>query len=361
MSKKKKNYYNKKGMSPETKDKLKTGFATILSNEACVKASREWKGGLNAIPVVLAFVSVILALVPSFVSQMNVRGSSTVFAAPYSNADVGLSSFTYRLNHDELGNKVAEADIVHVSFNDQGELVVKNIDKLYATEVELTYPWYIDRDPATEKPAFEVFFNAGFAEEVADTDFFTRLSKGQRPDNGKERTPGNTVPETSYLAFGKQNVVFYKKAANVGLTGSYESLKGKDVLDFAPAETVPYASYEYVNQAITKWSEFIDLSYNNIKIAGTWRFTGIMAAVDLGMILFFGLILFVMTRGKNNPFRVVNYWEASKMAAWASFTPAVLALIVGFMLPQFSYLIFMFAYGMRLMWLSMKSLRPMPQ
>jgi hypothetical protein len=70
-----------------------------------------------------------------------------------------------------------------------------------------------------------------------------------------------------------------------------------------------------------------------------------------------GLTVFLMTRGKTNPFRIYTFWECQKIAYWAAFSPSVLALI-GFAFPAYAPLVYIFLYGMRVMWMSMRSLRP---
>ncbi|MDD7715503.1 MAG: hypothetical protein PUJ84_06330, partial [Mollicutes bacterium] len=90
----------------------------------------------------------------------------------------------------------------------------------------------------------------------------------------------------------------------------------------------------------------------------SWTYCGIMAAVYVGLEFLFGLVIFLMTRGKRNPFRIYTFWETQKMAYWASVSPAILSLIVGFLLPQFAMMGFIFLFGLRIMWMSMRSLRP---
>jgi maltodextrin utilization protein YvdJ len=65
-----------------------------------------------------------------------------------------------------------------------------------------------------------------------------------------------------------------------------------------------------------------------------------------------------MTRGKSNPFRVYTFWECQKIAYWASLAPAILAMILSFSLPAYAMIYYIFFYGMRIMWMSMRSLRP---
>ena len=370
MSNKSKKYYaknNKKRLSPETKDRLKTGFLTLINNDACVKASREWKGVLNIIPIFFAIVAVILAILPSFVTQMNIQGSTAVYTAPVAGFDVGLASFTHALKYDADGNARAENQLVHVEIDDAGNLKTTNLNQIYAKLDGNEVKWFADIDTANTFPAFEVFFNAGFATEIDDETFFNRLAEGRNPETGIIRyydTTGAEVKEplASYVAFGKTSVVFRKDIASRGTSCVYDKLHNYDLLSLTPkaadGSDLAYGSYTYREKIAENWKVFINNAYEPLKISGAWQFTGIIAAIDAGMIILFAITLFIMTRGKRNPFRIVTYWETMKMSMFASLTPALLSLALGFWLTQWSYLIFMFTFGLRMMWMSMKSLRP---
>jgi hypothetical protein len=74
-----------------------------------------------------------------------------------------------------------------------------------------------------------------------------------------------------------------------------------------------------------------------------------------------GLMMFLLTRGKRNPNRNLNFWITTKIAAWICFTPAVLAMIVGFVWSAAAGIGFIVLMGLRTMWLSMRQLSPAMQ
>ena len=129
-------------------------------------------------------------------------------------------------------------------------------------------------------------------------------------------------------------------------------------------EGIPYtASYEsdpraYVNEVRLAWRQlFHDGAAYGVMINGlTW--VGIVAAIFVALTFILGLTVFLMTRGKRNPFNVYTFWQSQKIAYWASFTPAVLAMILSFIVPSWAILFYIFLFGMRIMWMSMRSLRP---
>ncbi len=111
------------------------------------------------------------------------------------------------------------------------------------------------------------------------------------------------------------------------------------------------------NNTIAAWKEIFADGYETTKVKSAWISTGIYFGVYAGLTLILGLTVFLMTRGKTNPFRIYTFWECQKIAYWAGLSPALLGLF-GFLAPSYAPLIFIFLYGMRVMWMSMKSLRP---
>ena len=365
-NKNKKKQQPKKRMNPETKAKIFTGLKTILSNNACRDAAREWKGASQIVPIIFALLATVLAVLPTFVTQMNVQGSNNIYSSPSGEYDVGLPSFTYRLTHDEEGTPYAADQIVHISWDEKGNLTTKNIDKLYHENDEATIKhWYRLTDSYANAPLFEVFFIESFKDNAGnlkytDEEFFKLLARNEDPDTQDVRGKDKTI-SCSYIAFGKERMAYAKVNVTGTMEGRYDRLAGTDLATFGPGNDVTFMSKSYRETIDKNWKTFINATYETLKVSSAWTFTGIMAGVDFGMVLLFGILLFVMTRGKNNPYRVVNIWDTMKMAGFASLTPAIITLALGFWLTQYAYLIFMFTYGLRVMWLSMKSLRPMPQ
>lgn len=362
MSKNKKKQLKKK-MNPETSAKIRLGLSTIISNDACVRAGREWKGWLDLIPIGLALASVVLAVLPTFINRINVNGSAVAFSSPVAQYDQGLAAFTDALVFDENG--VERENKIELSING-GTFSLSNKSALCGDK-----SFYTVNRATTDAPIFEVFFND--IEGLADDLFFKNLDTNKDPEANPRDPEGKiTTVQASYMAFGKNSIRFLKKTGATSngitaLTGKYDLLNGTNFTQFAQsikdAEGNPLhpSQKEYVDKIRIFYTDLINKSFEKDKVAGTWQYTGIFAGVDLGLIILFGAITFLMTRGKRNPFRIYTFWDTQKMAYWAAFTPAVLAMVLGFILTQYAFVFFMFAYGMRMMWMSMKSLKPTAQ
>ena len=361
MSKNKKRKPARK-VSPETWKNVKLGLSTIISNEGCIRSAREFHGPVSVIvPVALALVSVVLAVLPTFVTQMNSKQSDYVFANPSANYEAGLAQFLQNLVLDDEGHDRNLA----LSIAEDGSsynMLASDIATLNGGE-----QWYtVERitDDGT-KAKFEVFFNT--TTDVNDVDFFSRIDQYRNPFTGNYRDNSGSETiikefQSSYLAFGKETIRFRKRSdskAFSGITGTYARIAGYNFTALAKELVgTPATSATYLNRVRSEFVDIANLSTQDAKVAATWQYTGIFAGVDLGLIVLFGLIMFLMTRGKKNPFRVFTFWETQKMSYWAAFTPALISMVIGFFMVNYAMLFFMFTFGMRMMWMSMRSLRP---
>jgi hypothetical protein len=115
----------------------------------------------------------------------------------------------------------------------------------------------------------------------------------------------------------------------------------------------------YVKSSVATWSDVFTRGYASTVKTNGWIASGIAWAIDVSLIFLMGLMLFLMTRGKSNPYRIYTFWQCQKMGYWAALAPALLALIIGFSWNNsYALFFFLFLYGLRIMWMSMHSLSP---
>lgn len=114
-----------------------------------------------------------------------------------------------------------------------------------------------------------------------------------------------------------------------------------------------------INDSWDSWLNSIDKFYNATRLHATWTNVGLFAAIDAAIALIMALMIFLLTRGKKNPYRtVVKWWQAFTITSWTMVTPAILSLALGFLIKNFATALFPLTLGVRAMWLSMKSFRP---
>ncbi len=355
-------------LSPETKDKLKTGFGTLISNEMCIKAGREYPWYT---PIILAVCSVLITLVPSFVNTMRVNmGDSVLGTSSVGGVENGLANFQSTL-------KAANAS---VKITDDGRLVVSDETKKAVYNAGTGDDQYYEyRDTVTDEPVLRVQFSSDFV----DSSYLDALSKNTikssttvTDSEGVTSEVADAVSTTyrvSILVFKDTgfSMAVYNRRINVSTNStsalvnySYDRLAGKDLLTLTPSMSLTESPAEYVAAVKKNYQEFITLGYETTKVTLAWRNVGILAGINAGVILLLGLVLFLVTRGKRNPYRIITFWQCQKIGYWAAPAPAILALGLGFLLSSTSGLsslsmfMFLFLYGLRIMWTSMKAFSP---
>ena len=118
---------------------------------------------------------------------------------------------------------------------------------------------------------------------------------------------------------------------------------------------------EAVKSIYNYYKGVFDNTYLDQKNVTKWNTTLIYLGVYAGLMLFLGLMIFLLTRGKNNPFRTYNFWVCQKIAYTLGFTPALLAMVLGFIIGanMIGQMAFIMLLSLRVMWASMRQLRPM--
>lgn len=188
-------------MSAETKDKLKTGFLTIISNEAVVKAGRTYTWW---VPLILAILSAFVALIPSFSMTMaSDPGKSFLGSATYG-YETGLVSFQNELE--------AKKDTLSFTISDKKINVKGWEDGKWITYTVSNYP--SGEFIPTANFGFEVFYNDPKL-EISDNDFFTRVTKNMNPYSSTPRVDGldgneGEVYRTNFIIFNETNMTMAK-------------------------------------------------------------------------------------------------------------------------------------------------------
>lgn len=352
---KKNNNKKKSRMSPETKDKLKTGFLTLVNNDAAIKAAREYHWWM---PVILAITSVVITLVPSFVSNMQVNMGQTVLAAGGTSISNGLAKFQLEMKEknvdikiDENGNLINDEASFNKLYNAGGNETAKNY-------------YYEAKDAVSGYPQLRVLF-------TNDPTLTYDVSKSSAVTDSEGNT-SETTTTTSYrvsvLAFKTTGFAFASypdrstATSNAFVSYNYDGLKGKSLSTLSSAKDFAADPQAYISEVRDNYRTLLTKGYETTKVDLAWKNVGILSGINAGIILLLGLVLFLVTRGKNNPYRVITFWQSQKIAYWEAMAPAILSLALGFLLSQsmssMTMFVFLFLYGLRIMWTSMKAFSP---
>jgi len=363
---------SKKGLSPEAKSNLKLGFSSIISNGACVELGQNhpWYGA-----ILMGLLAVILAIIPIGVTRSWVKAGDNMLATPTYEYETCLKQFL-----DDVDSKNVSIAVDH----DSKTLTSSNFSSLNFDSNTAWYRFQVT-DPNTKVTTnkFEVFYTT-----ATDTDFSSFATNVYDLKN-PFTLEANQRTVCNYLILGQKAYVGYKYASGATsasaykgvVSGIYDLTPSFDFKDLTKQDThgKAYAISEdlatnkpseiskdqtqnnltvYQNQIKDTFKQFFNDGFETTKTSQAWIWTGIMAGVYAAFIIFMGLMIFLMTRGKNNPYRIYTFWQTQKMAYWAAPTPAVLAMGLGFAFSSYAIFMFILFFGMRIMWMSMKTLRP---
>ena len=350
-------------MKDRTKEVLKDGFGSLISNAAAIRGA---KAGPLWLTILFFVFSIILPIIPLFVAQVKTNGSS--FLTNYS---YGLERYVTKMAMD-LKDKGVEFAI------DEEHLLSVNEN---GTEVDFN-------EYGSSKPY------AGYVDAVSNQyDFVLYLSNAT---SASEKNTVNKVITTTYYKTGTTTVVasddayyvpsymiLFKNGVYVVInqnngvkpvaysySGDFKTIKANDkcletlltVKDKDGANITPsIIDNEYVNGVYKNYKKFLDKSYETLKIRNTWASSGIYLGIFFGLNVIMGFLMWLLTRGKNNPNNYYTPWLTEKVQARLALAPALITLIVGFFLTSQTMLIYIITIGMRVMWTSMKELRPLQQ
>ena len=368
---------------------------SFYKNDVCIEAGRKFKWWAALIYFLLA---TIISVIPITVQTCTVDGGSIITSNTYE-VDNGLVAFTEKfLATNELEfNLINEANGENKNYDDvnvHNSLRITSSDESYSNQ-NYTKPlfsyngYYLEEDENNntidkERTILEVWDFTYFprerqTEKIADgsekiimpsyNDMITLLSSGSSiPQNIDDivvllqdkanNSSSSFTRQTSFLAFGKYTFNLYKYNAkgtlSQAMTGDYVNINLKQINNILSLSK----NEDSHQRVIESWQIFFRDGYLSIKIQTAVIQISIVLAVNSAIILIMSLVIFLVTRGKNNPFKVYKYHECLKICCWIALSPAILTLIFGFVFPSvIGIFLFVLTYGIRALFMWTKNFR----
>ena len=365
-------------MKDRTKETLRDGFGCLVNNSAALRGA---KNGPLWLTIVMFFLSILLPVLPLFISAANTSGSAFISSKSY-----GLERYV-----TEVATQLKE-DKYTFNLNDKHEMEIK------ANGAELAYGDYVSKNPVDENKVLNATPLASYVDGVTGqydlvlyvsnesgsgkfaknlNEFVsTKLYKTETvEEKNAETDPDNTTYYTpSYMIVFKDTIYvvinYGGKAITGSLGGNFNGLKaGQEylslLLEVKDKEGNPItpsmANADYCDGVLKNFKKFLNKTYDSIKWRNTFATSGIYLAIFAGLSLFMGLLMWVMTRGKKNPNNYFSIWLCLKLEARLGLAPGLITFIIGLFLTQYASMIFILTMGLRVMWISMKELRPVQQ
>ena len=299
---------------------VKLFFQTLVNNNAAIDAGRKkpWYAA-----IILFFLSIVLSVIPSTVIELRKHGDKNFDSTTFL-ANQAVTDFAEELQKEQYANKM------YVIKEDKTSTLVADASLVYDWSYQsATYKFRFSSNEDAESTILSLQ-----AEKVS---FFIFT-----PDRVYISILDPNNPDTAKVQLTCVNA--YKKVGENEIKESFVKVDGD--------------STETYNKTWANWKVLIRKFYNQSRLRYAGSRLLIMSAVNVGIILIMSFMLWVLTRGKNNPYRIFTVWECFKTVFWASLAPAILTTGLGFLIQSFASTMFPLLLGVRVMWLSMKSLRP---
>ena len=380
-------------------NEVKFFLLSLFSNDTCIEGRhKKW---FFAVPV--AVVSCVIAVIPTMCTYFGKSGGEFL-SSPLYDYEIGLTNFTTTIKEKGLPFKISDNGELMVDGSDSNnneeafKTIYTTTTKSDGTEIKFDYYANVyDTQSVTLKsettttgegesatsvttttPTYTAKKAVNFAvyvigDEKTAAEFATSVVLKSEDPNARL---GENVSEykTNFIVFGKLGFYAAKKPSgtssnpkssiyctykNAKFSGfSFADLVSQDLDGNAYSKENMTAS-EYREHIVSSWKQVFSAGWDETRISSGWQYTGICMAINVGVTFLLGLMVFLMTRGKNNPFRIYTFWDAQKIGYFASLCPALLSLL-GFipLLSQLGMFLYMLLFGLRIMWMSTKSLRP---
>lgn len=348
-------------MRDRTKETLKNGFGCLVNNAAAIRGA---KNGPLWLTIAMFVLSILLPIIPIFTVQAAVTGSFFL-----NNYSYGLEKHVTSIALDLKENRNAEFIVgedhllsvtennVPVDFDDYGTLQPY---AAYTNAVTNQYDFLVflvDAPTTSDKRVINtnivtMFYALGTTQASTSSDNVYRPSYMILYKDGiyVALFKGNSIDPIANSYVGDFKTT---EPTNTFLTDLL-TVKDKD----GQLVAASIISAEYTDGVLNNFKRILNTSYETQKVYNMWMSSGVYAAVFLGLGILMGFLMWVLTRGKNNPNNYFSWWLCAKIEARLAFAPALITLVVGFFLASQAPLIYIMTLGVRVMWISMKELRP---
>lgn len=367
-------------MKEKTKITLKNFFASLIKNDSAIEGAKTapwW------IAIVLFVLGSFLPIIPIMVNASKTYGASFISGTTYG-LEQALASSTLDLRNNGYAYKVEDNQLIEYK-DGVAQTTTWSIPEGEENPLDLTPVSHYDItiDGASAR-ALNVFYSSRpySGKENSVTTLIKSIESTKYVKNTTQIYNAETFPDVdpsggtfipSYIVLYKDGIYgkIYKIGTDVAATACYtgcdwknQNLKNGDLLEtiVAADEINPdLKNADYVNLVMNNWKEVFNNSYKTQKTKSFWFSSGLYYGIYLVLGAFMGLMMFLLTRGKNNPNRNYTFWLTFKISCWIILTPALLAMILGFIWSQAAGLGYIVLIGLRTMWLSMRQLNPTGQ
>ena len=369
-------------MKDTTKRTVRNLFASLIKNDSAIDGAKTapwW------IAVILFIVGTFLPIIPIMTNVSKTYGAEYISGNVYG-YEQGLAWCGQELKYErgysftvEDGTLVARKKTNPLDPEDAGEVINQTwveVDGVSPDETPISV-YYTHKEGVAQR-SLEIYYSDRPYNSTSKS--ITALRKVL--DNRKYLVGTETVYNVdehgkdasvyipSYLILYKTGMVSRIFKTNTATQGSityggmdWKNAKFTELLDYlltVDSVEPKLTDANYVNGVLENLKTVANDAYRNQKRKTFWFQSGLYYGIYLVLGLFMGLMMWLLTRGKRNPNRNLTIFVGFKISWWIDFTPGLLAMILGFIWAQAAGLAYIVLIGLRTMWLSMRSLNPVP-
>lgn len=353
-----------------TKQKIGRFFKSLVNNTVALEEGRRSKWWSS---LILFLLSIIIAVIPTMIVTGKVKGQDVFRGSLYS-TEVYLQKFHENLSDNDVDLIITnEKPNSYISHSENFELTFNNELTLkddIETEVAFKYYSFSKEIDGKETEVFRVYYTGNIDKVMM------KKNKILSPQSFLSSYLFDATPEitniSSHLIIGKNDLllrIYNPAKATKGstpvknLSGVYTNINdGTNLKDFYTKDkdgnAISASDVNFSEQFMDNWKQFANNLYKPIKTKVFFSQSGISLLIYAVLSAFIGLVIFLITRGKNNPNRDIRFGESMKIGCWLLLTPALITLLIGSFAPQMAALIYIGSLGMRTVWLSMRTLNP---
>ena len=367
-------------MTAKTKNTLRLLFGNLVNNNIAIEGAKTLPWWVATIMFVLGS---FLPVIPIMVNASKTKGQDFVSSSTIYSYDQALISCGVELKTESLYDfKVEEQQLIGYHRENTSEdfavmeqTWTENKDLTPVAYYNSTFEgktqrvlnvYYSDRPLTGKVNSISTLLTAiGKEKYVLGTDEIYDATVHTEVDAKK----GLYIP--SYILLYKQGLysTIYKVNTTSASSSAYSGLDWKhadftsllDQVVTVEGKEANVLDKTYVDASFANWKAVFNDAYLNQRVKTFWINSGMYYGIYLVLGVFMGLMIFLLTRGKANPNRGLTFWITTKISWIACVAPAILAMIVGFFWNVAAGLGFIVLFGLRIMWLSMRSLSPQQQ
>ena len=333
---------------------VKRVFGSLINNASAVdggKYSPWWIG------LIMFIIGIILPVLPLFVSAANTKGTSF------------MASCEYGLGMDKTFGETINGLDGTLTFDNVEKSIKYNPNTTYSTQDNDFIGAYISTAGNTNGQYELRVYYSTLTDEKEISDFVQKKENIAYKKGTIEEANGENIE--TYIP---SSIYFFEKtfAMDIYASNSVErkalmnNLADLNCFDYDKQNLKAYfvgESFDKSNKdnritAVNNLKSFIDTTYESTRVKTMWLGSLIYVGIYVAMNLFMALMIFLMSRGKNNPNNCLNFWHCIKIDWWSCFCPGLLGMIFGFIFSGSAVMLYVMFLAMRTMWLTMRELRP---